>query len=383
MSVDRLHLQLSVLYVSRGSPPPTTMTTITLEHVTKYFLRDDGTREPAPALNDISLRLHNGEVLAILGPSGSGKSTLLRVIAGLIQPDSGRVLHDNTPLEFVPMLERDIGFVFQEGALMPHWTARRSVDFFLRLRHREREAPERIQRIAAITGFHLDDLLNRRPKTMSGGERQRINIARALTRDLKILLLDEPFANLDARYRSEARVELKRLLNQFAVTTVYVTHDQVEAIALAQRIAVMREGRLEQIGTYQQLYESPVNQFVASFVGTPPMNFFAGHIRDGHWEGESFGGYPVRSDLPNGAEVTLGVRPQHIALKPGGTAGVVDIITPLMAERHKMIEVWLGRERWTILIALETPIEKGSTIYCAIDPQQALYFDTKRGVRIG
>ncbi|MDX1991146.1 MAG: ABC transporter ATP-binding protein [bacterium] len=359
------------------------MTSLTLEHVSKRFTRIDGQGTPVTAIDDVSLKLASGQVMAILGPSGSGKSTLLRLVAGLMQPDSGAILYDNVPLAQVPLQERGIGFVFQEGALIPHWESHRSVSFFLRLRRREAEVPERIQRIAKITGIGLDKLLARKPGQLSGGEQQRVSVARALTRDLKILLCDEPFANLDAKLRGEARVELRRLLNEFPVTTIYVTHDQIEAVALASRIGVMREGRFEQIGTYEQLHDSPVNLFVAGFIGTPSINTFRGEVRGGHWYGENFGGYPFRSDLPDGHPVTLAVRPAHIHLKAGGTPAVVDLIHPYLAEKFNLLEVWLAGERWSLTVPLDQPIEQGSTIYCEIDAAQALYFDTRTEQRIG
>ncbi len=357
------------------------MVSITLEQVTKRFGALEG--KPVIALDDVSLKISEGDVLAILGPSGCGKSTLLRVMAGLVKPDKGQVLYNNVLLEDVPMTERGIGMVFQEGALIPHWEARDSVGFFLKLRKREREVPERVRRISKITGIGLEKLLDRRPRQLSGGEQQRVSVARALTRDMRLLLFDEPFANLDAKMRTSSRVELKKLLNEFPVTSVYVTHDQMEAIALSHRIAVMRAGQFEQVGTYQHLYESPINLFVAKFVGTPPLNTFEGQVYEGVWQGENFGDFPLRTDLPNGHLVTLGIRPQYIHLHPDGVPGVVDNVIPFWAERYKLIEVWLGKERWRLTVPLTQNVEIGSTIYCAMDDTEALYFDTKGKHRIG
>ncbi|MEO0563792.1 MAG: ABC transporter ATP-binding protein, partial [Chloroflexota bacterium] len=185
------------------------MTTITVEHVSKSYT--DAPGGPVIALDDVSLRIESGQVLAVLGPSGCGKSTLLKMIAGLEAPDSGRVLYDGVPVMDVDRRERNIGMVFQEGALIPHWEARRSVGLFLALRKRTEEIPSRVHEISAITGFGLDVLMDRRPSMLSGGEKQRVSIARALTRDLDVLLMDEPFANIDAKLRSQARIELKRL----------------------------------------------------------------------------------------------------------------------------------------------------------------------------
>lgn len=359
------------------------MTAITLEHVTKRFTRSDGLEQPITAVDNVSIKLTDGEVLAILGPSGCGKSTLLRVMAGLIKPDSGQVLYDNVPLDEVPLQNRGVGMVFQEGALIPHWEARESVSFFLKLRKRQREVPARIARISKITGIGLENLLSRHPRQLSGGEQQRVSVARALTRDMRLLLFDEPFANLDAKMRTSARVELKRLMNEFPVTSVYVTHDQTEAVSLSKRIAVMRNGQFEQVGTFQQLYESPVNLFVATFVGSPPINLFEGVVKDGKWWGENFGGFPVRHDLPDGMKVTMGIRPQYMNLLPNGVAGVVDGIIPFLEQRYQLVEVWLGKERWHIRVPITAEIELGTTIYCGMDEQYALYFDTKTGQRIG
>ena len=178
--------------------------------------------------------------------------------------------------------------VFQEGALMPHWEAEKSVGFFMWLRKRETEVPARVARISEVTGIGLDKLMDRKPSQLSGGEKQRVAIARALTRDPRVFLFDEPFSSLDAKLRTSARVELKRLLHEFPVTSVYVTHDQNEAVSLAHRIAVMRAGTIEQIGDYQTLYENPRNLFVATFIGVPTINLFEGKVNGHRWQGQTF-----------------------------------------------------------------------------------------------
>jgi ABC-type sugar transport system ATPase subunit len=326
-------------------------------------------------------------VLAILGPSGCGKSTLLRVIAGIMPPDSGQVLYDGVPISEIERQDRNIGMVFQEGALVPHWESRRSVGFFLALRKRTEEIPKRVHDIASITGFGLDRLLDRRPGQLSGGEKQRVAIARALTRDLNILLMDEPFANIDAKLRAQARVELKRLMMAFPVTSVYVTHDQLEAVALARRVAVMDAGRIVQVGSYEALYERPVNQFVAEFIGTQPINLLRGFVIDGAWKGDSFAGFPMRRDLPEGMRVTLGVRPERIQLVQGETAyptaeGVVMTVTPYYAEQYQLVEVRGNGETWLLHAPPELPLKRKDRVQCAIAPEAVLFFDTD-GVRIG
>lgn len=361
------------------------MTTVTFEHVVKKFYQNqDGKRGVVRAVDDVSLKLTSGDVLAVLGPSGCGKSTFLRLIAGLETPDEGTIYYDNVPLDTIEIKERGIGMVFQDGALMPHWEGWQTVGFFLSLRKREQEVPERVAQVSRITGIGIEQLLHKRPAHLSGGEKQRVGIARALARDPRVFLFDEPFANLDAKIRAQSRVELKRLLDQFPVTSVYVTHDQVEAIALADRIAVMRAGKIEQVGTYKQLYNNPVNLFVGGFVGTPLMNEFAGEIVDGHWQGHNFGGYAIRTDLPTGTKITLGIRPEYVRLaNEDGVPAVVDNVTPFFAERYQLVEVHLDRDEWRLTVPLETHIEIGSTIHCTLDPAGILFFDTKTGMRVG
>ncbi len=353
------------------------MTTITLNRVSKNF--EGG----IIAVDDVSLQITSGDVLAILGPSGSGKSTLLRLTAGILKPDSGEVFYGQSNLKDIDLKERGIGMVFQEGALMPQWIAQRSVDFWSRLRNRENEIPERIRRISKITGIGLDKLLGRRPKQLSGGEQQRVSIARALARDMRLLLFDEPFANLDAKFRTEARVELKRLLQEFPATTVYVTHDQTEALALSDRIAVMRAGKLEQVGTYRDLYTRPINLFVAEFIGTPTINLFHGYTENGQWRGENFGGYPIRRDLADGTKITMGIRPEFIRVEDGGVPAVIDIAIPFYSERQWLLEVRMAKERWQIILPLDQQVEVGTTIYCGLNPEEILYFDPRTGKRIG
>jgi ABC-type sugar transport system ATPase subunit len=360
------------------------MTTILLDHVSKTFpqMQAQGL-EHIPAVDHVSLKLTSGQVLAVLGPSGCGKSTLLRLVAGLIEPDAGRVLYGDVELRHIPIEDRGIGMVFQDGALIPHWDVRQNIGFFLWLRKREAEVPERVRRISQITGIGLEKLLDRRPRQLSGGERQRVGIARALARDPRVFLFDEPFSNLDAKLRTQARIELKKLLREFPVTSIYVTHDQVEALSLAQRIAVMRQGRLEQMGDYETLYRNPVNLFVATFMGTPTMNLFQGVVRSHQWEGASFHGLPIRGDLEDGTVITMGARAEHIVLRSTGVKARVTAATPHFGERLRVVEVENERERWTLFAPLNERIAVGDLVTCALVNEECLFFDPESGQRVG
>ena len=225
-------------------------------------------------LQQLDLKVEKGECVALLGASGCGKSTALRLIAGLDQPDCGDLLIEGEPMDRVPARQRRIGMVFQSYALFPHLTVRGNLDLGLRLRGGA--AQDRQQRIEAMLDVvQLRELADQRPAQLSGGQRQRVALARALLRDPRVFLLDEPMSNLDAQLRDELRPELKRLILDGPQPVIYVTHDQQEAMALADRIAVMRNGRIEQIGTPQQLYDSPLTTYVAQFIGRPPMNLIA------------------------------------------------------------------------------------------------------------
>ncbi len=283
------------------------MTRIYLDQVRQEF----GT---TVALESISIDIPHGEFLVLLGPSGCGKSTLLRIIAGLLSPTSGRVIVDSEDVTALPPGKRDIAMVFQSYALYPHLSVDKNLGFGLQVRHFSKEdISSRINAVAEQLG--LDRLLHRRPKELSGGQRQRVALGRAMVRNPKAFLMDEPLSNLDAQLRTATRLELSDLHRKLKTTFIYVTHDQVEAMTMATRIAVMNNGRLEQLGTPTEVYDEPATTFVASFIGAPPMNLLPGtalSIAD-----------TVRV-LANGVDVKiadgeldetpvlLGVRPEHL-----------------------------------------------------------------------
>ena len=225
------------------------------------------------AVDGIDLTSEDGELLAILGPSGSGKSTLMRMVAGLEQPDSGDVLVDGKSIVGIPPKRRNVAMVFQSFALYPHMSVRENIRFPLAARKvPEAEQRQKIEWVSEI--LDIGDLMNRRPTRLSGGQMQRVALARAMVRDPELFVLDEPLSSLDAQIRSQARGELRELLDRTRITTLYVTHDQLEALGLADRVAVIHQGLLQQVGTPHELYDDPVNLFVAGFIGDPPMNLF-------------------------------------------------------------------------------------------------------------
>lgn len=343
------------------------------------------------ALDRCSLLVRSGETLCVIGPSGCGKSTLLRVIAGLLRPDSGRVYYDGQDVTTMPPHERGIGMVFQSYALYPHMTARDNVVFYLLVRRREEEIPERVRFVSQIMGIGFEALLGRMPRGLSEGQRQRVAIGRCIAREPRIFLFDEPLSNLDAELRVRTRTEIKRLLRRFRATAIYVTHDQVEAQALADRIAVMRDGRIEQVGTYSEVYRWPANRFVAGFVGTPPMNFAEGRVAAdgtldlGFWSLplERFARLRTRR-LETGLGLVVGVRPEHLVLGVEGMGPcTVEMVQPLLAEREQIVHLRDPRGgEWVALVPAARGVRAGQEWWLSFDPTDAHLFDVASGRRI-
>jgi sn-glycerol 3-phosphate transport system ATP-binding protein len=308
------------------------MARVALNHVTKQF--HGGTC----ALDDLSLEISDGEFLILVGPSGCGKTTALRLIAGLEKATSGTIMIGDTVVNGVSPRDRDIAMVFQNYALYPHMTVYRNLGFGLRERRTpKREVDRRVREISAILG--LDDLLKRRPAQLSGGQRQRVAMGRALVREPKAFLLDEPLSNLDAKLRVQMRAELKRLHAKLGITTIYVTHDQIEAMTLADRIVVMSAGQALQIGSPQEVFSRPANLFVAGFIGSPAMNLLRGRASArGSADTEITAGELrfTRPGVPDG-EIVVGVRPECLIPAPADAAGPaqpamdleVDLVEPL------------------------------------------------------
>ncbi|MBB3456386.1 multiple sugar transport system ATP-binding protein [Rhizobium sp. BK313] len=291
------------------------MATVSLDRITKSF-------GAFTALHDLSLDIEDREFLVLLGPSGCGKTTTMRMIAGLEDPTSGDIRIDGERVNDKPARDRDLAMVFQNYGLYPHMTVADNIGYPLKVRGMARQ--ERLERIkAAAARVELSNLLERKPGELSGGQRQRVALARAIVRTPRLFLMDEPLSNLDAKLRNLMRAQLKHLQRDLAITTIYVTHDQTEAMTLADRIVIMRDGRIQQSGSPAEIYEKPGNAFVASFIGSPPMNLINGTIANGKFV-HAAGSVPV-SGLPDGP-IILGVRPEDIKLSEPGAADITGTV---------------------------------------------------------
>ena len=346
------------------------------------------------ALDHVNLTFPNGRTFVIVGPSGCGKSTLLRVISGLVNDYSGQVSYDGEDVRNIPPKDRYIGMVFQNYALYPNFNNEGNLSFFFKI-HKvsDEETRERIRYTSELMGIGFKELLPRRPGTLSGGEKQRVAIARAIVRAPRLLLFDEPLSNLDAKLRVQTRTEIKRLLRRFSITTLYVTHDQVEAIALADQIVVMHAGRIEQAGTYQQLRDYPVNVFVAGFLGLPPMNLFSGGFISGNKLVLDDDLIPLPSRVfpmvQNDQRVTLGMRPEAVNLS-AATLPTNEIQLAAQVEAfesdfvHRLQAVYLRTGRWTYSgqCPIDMKLQIGQRVQVSIDPEHLYFFDTNSGLRI-
>ncbi|EMA28374.1 ABC transporter ATP-binding protein [Haloarcula japonica] len=297
------------------------MSELSLDHVTKVYQDDD---EEIVAVDDISVDIEDEEFLVLVGPSGCGKSTTLRMIAGLETITEGEIRLGGTVINDVDTQDRDIAMVFQSYALYPHLTARGNMSFGLEESTDlpDADIEERVEEVASMMG--IDDLLDRKPGELSGGQQQRIALGRAIVRDPELFLMDEPLSNLDAKLRAEMRTELQQLQRQLGVTTIYVTHDQTEAMTMSDRIAVMDQGELQQVGEPLELYHDPNNMFVAGFIGEPSMNFLHGAYSDGTFVSDLFEyplGRAIEDAVSGTSELVLGIRPEEIEVLDDAAVG--------------------------------------------------------------
>jgi multiple sugar transport system ATP-binding protein len=337
-------------------------------------------------IHGIGFHIADGEFVVLVGPSGCGKSTLLRMLAGLEEITGGEIMIDDKVVNDLESKDRDIAMVFQSYALYPHMTVRDNMAFSLKLRKADAKTTgDRVANAARI--LNLDPLLERFPRELSGGQRQRVAMGRAIVRDPKVFLFDEPLSNLDAKLRVAMRAEIKALHQRLKTTTVYVTHDQIEAMTMADRIVVMHDGIVEQIGTPLELFDHPGNLFVAQFIGSPAMNVFKGTLR--HNAGRSFveangSAWPVvsASQGRDGQAVHYGIRPGDIGITaPGeGVTAKVIVVEPTGAETELLLEV--GGEQLIVVLHGRTAVAPDELVGLAIDGSKAHLFDLGSGARV-
>ncbi|RJL22647.1 ABC transporter ATP-binding protein [Paracoccus siganidrum] len=335
---------------------------------------------------DLNLRIEDEEFIVLVGPSGCGKSTLLRVLAGLEAIDGGELLIGDTRVNDVPAARRDIAMVFQDYALYPHMTVRQNMSFALEMRGMTpAETAPRVEDAARLLDIH--PYLDRRPKALSGGQRQRVAMGRAIVRDPKVFLFDEPLSNLDAKLRGQVRAEIKTLSRKLKTTMVFVTHDQVEAMTMADRIVVMKSGQIQQVGTPEEVYDNPVNVFVASFIGAPSMNFLPARIEgdrlalaDG---GETLPLALMAEAAPAAGEVLLGIRPEHFQIVPEGQglSAVIDLVEPLGSDT--LIHCALAGQRVIARVSPDIRPVAGQRISLTSIAGKAHLFDPDSQTRIG
>jgi multiple sugar transport system ATP-binding protein len=359
------------------------MSSLSIRGIKKWF-------GPVEVLKGIDIELESGEFLVLLGSSGCGKSTLLNIIAGLIDPSEGELLIGERDITDVHPKDRDIAMVFQSYALYPNMTVARNLTFGLEIRRvdgRTREAA--LKRVAAL--LQIEHLLDRKPAQLSGGQRQRVAIGRALVREPKVFLFDEPLSNLDAKLRAEMRTEIKKLHQRLGTTIVYVTHDQIEAMTLATRIAIMRDGVVQQLAPPEEIYERPANMYVAGFIGSPSMNFLRGRLEPGTTElgvRLSAGAWLPLPQPPraaqSGQEVTLGIRPEAVTLANGSDRScleaMIEVLEPTGADTMAVASV----HGYAVIARLKPGDVRdiGRPVRLAIDMSRASLFDPATELRI-
>ncbi len=355
------------------------MARIVFDGVTKAY-------GPMKAVADLNLEIKDREFLVLLGPSGCGKTTTLNMIAGLEELTEGDIYFDDTIVNFMPPHKRDVAMVFQSYALYPHKSVYENIAFGLRMRrYREAEIDQRVR--DAATRLEITHLLERRPEQLSGGQRQRVALGRAMVRQPAAFLMDEPLSNLDAALRVSMRAEIKQLHETMATTFVYVTHDQAEALTLADRIVVMNHGVVQQIGSSDAIYEQPCNTFVASFLGNPPINYLEGAL-EADAENVHFRRHGLRIDLPPaltgvlrqraGQEVILGIRPEDVVERGGAPAGASvdgEVISVLPIGSDQYLEMVVEGVELFFRVGKEARHERGENVRLALNPERLHLFD--------
>jgi multiple sugar transport system ATP-binding protein len=356
------------------------MARVLLRNLNKFY--DD-----VHAVKNVNLEIRDKEFVVLVGPSGCGKTTSLRMVAGLESISSGQVLIGDTVVNDLAPMDRDIAMVFQNYALYPHMSVYDNMAFGLKMRKVDRgDIRKRVQEAADILG--IQDLLHRKPRQLSGGQRQRVALGRAIVRHPQVFLFDEPLSNLDAKLRVQMRVELKKLHNRLNTTAVYVTHDQVEAMTLGDRVVVMRGGVVQQVGEPLELYNAPVNRFVAGFIGSPAMNFAPARLRDGdgklHAEASGFGlelpaEIAARLRPHTGRDVIVGVRPEDLEVANGSAPpglcfdAMVEVVERLGAE--VLLDLQVGQHTMVASVEPNVAAKHGDKLRFALKPERLHFFD--------
>jgi lactose/L-arabinose transport system ATP-binding protein len=351
------------------------MSGVTLERVIKRY-------GDVQVIHGVNLTIEDGEFCVFVGPSGCGKSTLLRMVAGLEETSEGRIAIGGRDVTRADPAERGVAMVFQTYALYPHMTVAENMGFGLKMTgHPKAEIARKVAEASKI--LKLDDYLARKPKALSGGQRQRVAIGRAIVRGPEVFLFDEPLSNLDAELRVEMRVEIARLHKEIGATMIYVTHDQVEAMTLADKIVVLRAGRIEQVGAPLDLYRDPDNRFVAGFIGSPSMNFMAAKAGSGAAEVPGLKrSVPTAVRLPAaGQALTIGLRPEHLSVDPSGDTHKVELTEALGGVSYAYLASETG-ERLIVEERGDERIRAGSRVGVAFDPGRAYFFDAQSGQRL-
>ena len=353
------------------------MATVTFDKATRIY-----PGALVPSVDGIDLEIADGEFLVLVGPSGCGKSTTLRMLAGLEEVNSGRILIGDKDVTNVPPKDRDIAMVFQNYALYPHMTVAENMGFALKIAGVDKvERARRVKEAAQL--LDLEQYLDRKPKALSGGQRQRVAMGRAIVRSPQVFLMDEPLSNLDAKLRVQTRTQIASLTRRLGVTTVYVTHDQVEALTMGDRVAVLKDGELQQVGTPRELYDRPRNVFVAGFIGSPAMNIVQLEASNGQVE---FGNTVLSAPGAAGG-TTLGIRPEDIEFvgEGEGVEITIDVVEELGADAYVYETAELAGRPQTIVVRVDgrTPPARGQRLNIAPKLQHVHLFDTETGLRLG
>jgi multiple sugar transport system ATP-binding protein len=355
------------------------MAEIRFERLAKRF-------EEITVIKELDLTIHDGEFFTFVGPSGCGKSTILNMISGLEPVSGGRIFFDSTVVNDLSPKERDIAMVFQSYALYPHMTVYRNIAFPLKMKKTPAETIDNeVRRVAGLLG--LEDFLQRKPKELSGGQRQRVALGRAIIRRPKIFLMDEPLSNLDARLRVEMRAELKRLHHELNITTIYVTHDQAEALSLSDRIAVLYQGEIQQCGTPREIYVKPANIFVGSFIGSPPMNFIPATIESFNPLTINCNGIILSPQLetpPENKNVTVGIRPEDILVTNKKSDQCIEITVSLIepAGSFQWVDFMWGTATIKGSATFDVDIKAGDMVYALVSVDKMTVFDADSGRKL-